>query len=221
MRDTNTARVRATPAPVIARVEIAAETMLPTRHGTFRTIVFRDPATPREEHVAIVAGDVAGAVDVLVRVHSECLTSEVLGSLKCDCAEQLDAAMARIGNEACGVVLYLRQEGRGIGLANKIRAYALQERGFDTVDANRMLGLPDDARGYDAAAAMLAHLGVRSVRLMTNNPDKVEGLVALGTVVTAREPIIVAPNAHSAGYMVAKRTRMRHLLPVPAKPVVV
>src|SRR5262249_44509033 len=149
-----------------------AETDLPTRWGVFRISVVRWGAELDKEHVALQMGDIRGA-DVLVRVHSECMTSEVLGSLKCDCAEQLDSALHRIARTRRGLLIYLRQEGRGIGLSNKIRAYALQARGLDTVDANRALGLPDDARRYDAAAAVLSHFGVRSIRLMTNNPAKV------------------------------------------------
>ncbi|MBV9948293.1 MAG: GTP cyclohydrolase II, partial [Myxococcales bacterium] len=151
--------------------------------------------------------------DVLVRVHSECLTSEVFGSLKCDCKEQLDAAMAAVAHAGAGAILYLRQEGRGIGLANKIRAYALQSDGHDTVDANRLLGLPDDARSYEVARDMLEHLGIRSVRLMTNNPVKVSALRNLGVSVVGRVPLVVPPNTHSARYLEAKRTRMDHDLP--------
>jgi GTP cyclohydrolase II len=191
--------------------EILAESPLPTRHGPFRFIVFTMPGE-RLEHVALVRGDVRGA-GVLARVHSECMTSEVFGSRKCDCAEQLDLAEARIAHAGRGVVVYLRQEGRGIGLANKIRAYALQARGLDTVDANRALGLPDDARTYAAAAAMLRALGVTSVRLLTNNPDKVSALQSLGIEVTSRVPIVVAAQPHSVAYLDAKRERMSHALP--------
>jgi GTP cyclohydrolase II len=196
--------------------EVVATAALPTRFGEFTTHVFRggDAGDGRtHEHVALVVGDVAGARDLPVRVHSECMTSEVFGSLKCDCKEQLDFAMAEVARRGEGAVLYLRQEGRGIGLSNKIRAYALQSRGHDTVDANRLLGLPDDARRYEVARDMLAYLGVRSVRLMTNNPDKIDGLRALGVEVTGRMPVIVAPNPHSAGYLEAKRLRMAHDLP--------
>jgi GTP cyclohydrolase II len=201
--------------------EWLAKATLPTRHGEFETHVFRsapapDAEAPPAEHVALVLGDLRGKHDVLVRVHSECLTSEVFGSLKCDCKDQLDTALASVAKAGAGAVLYLRQEGRGIGLANKIRAYALQSRGHDTVDANRLLGLPDDARRYDAARDMLAHLGVASVRLMTNNPDKVASLRALGVRVVARIPVIVAPNPHSARYLEAKRLRMEHDIPQAA-----
>jgi GTP cyclohydrolase II len=199
-----------------------ASAALPTRHGNFTTHVFQTPPDAREwedgakEHVALVFGDVSGRSGVPVRVHSECITSEVFGSLKCDCKEQLEAAMADVARRGCGVILYLRQEGRGIGLANKIRAYDLQSRGHDTVDANRLLGLPDDARKYDAAAEMLEHLRVKSIRLMTNNPDKVQAMKALGVPVDGRIPVVVAPNPHSLGYLEAKRLRMAHDLPVRA-----
>jgi GTP cyclohydrolase II len=196
--------------------EVVATATLPTRFGQFTTHVFRggdagDGLT--HEHVALVMGDLAGASDVPVRVHSECMTSEVFGSLKCDCKEQLDFAMEEVARRGAGAVLYLRQEGRGIGLSNKIRAYALQSRGHDTVDANRILGLPDDARRYEVARDMLAHLGVRSVRLMTNNPDKVDALRMLGVEVSGRIPVIIEANPHSAGYLEAKRLRMAHDLP--------
>jgi GTP cyclohydrolase II len=165
------------------------------------------------DHVALVMGDVHHQRGVLTRVHSECLTSEVFGSLKCDCRDQLEAAQAEIARRGQGVILYLRQEGRGIGLTNKIRAYQLQSTGHDTVDANRLLGLPDDARDYGAAAAMLEHLGVASIRLMTNNPDKVKALRALGINIDRRAPSIVGHNEFSAAYLEAKRLRMGHSLP--------
>ncbi len=165
------------------------------------------------DHVAMVMGDVRGKSGVLVRVHSECLTSEVFGSLKCDCRDQLDAALAEVARRGQGVVLYLRQEGRGIGLTNKIRAYQLQSSGHDTVDANRILGLPDDARDYGAAAAMLEHLGVASIRLMTNNPEKVRALRALGVTIEGRHGVVVGHNPFSAPYLEAKRLRMGHSLP--------
>src|SRR5512142_259736 len=156
------------------RIRIYGEAPLPTERGTFRTVVFRDDATGAE-HVAMTLGDVAGEL-VPVRIHSECLTSEVLGSLKCDCRAQLDRALDLIASRGRGVLAYLRQEGRGIGLGNKIRAYALQAQGLDTYEANRRLGFPDDLRRYDVAAAMLHALGVRSVDLITNNPHNVDYL---------------------------------------------
>jgi GTP cyclohydrolase II len=193
--------------PHDSKFDCLARATIPTRHGNFDALVFPD------EHVALVHGHVKGRRSVLVRVHSECLTSEVFGSLKCDCKEQLDAALAAVARAGDGAVLYLRQEGRGIGLANKIRAYALQSDGHDTVDANRLLGLPDDARRYDVARDMLAYLGIESVRLMTNNPDKVSALSELGVRVAGRVPVVVPPNPHSAKYLEAKRLRMDHDLP--------
>jgi GTP cyclohydrolase II len=215
--------------PQGAPSEWVAKATLPTRHGNFETHVFRSAAYRDDsadrgegshvlspEHVALVFGDVGelrGRSDVLVRVHSECMTSEVFGSLKCDCKEQLEAAMAAVARAGTGAVLYLRQEGRGIGLTNKIRAYALQSHGHDTVDANRLLGLPDDARSYEVARDMLSHFGVESVRLLTNNPAKVTALRKLGVHVVGRVPIVVAANQHSSRYLEAKRLRMEHDLP--------
>jgi GTP cyclohydrolase II len=194
-----------------------AESNIPTEHGSFRVVVYREPRSDGHhevEHLAIVKGDVGGAEDVLVRVHSECLTGEVLHSLKCDCREQLDLALERIARAGRGAVLYLRQEGRGIGLGNKIRAYALQERGYDTVDANRMLGFEDDLRAYDIATAMLADLGVRSVALMTNNPAKVQALEADGVVITRRVAHAVPSHRHNQSYLETKRERMGHLVEI-------
>ncbi len=195
-----------------------AESDVPTEYGTVRVVVFRertdDPGREPEEHVALVVGDVRAAGEpgepLLVRVHSECWTGEVLHSRKCDCRDQLDHALRTIAAAGRGVVVYLRQEGRGIGLGNKIRAYALQEQGHDTVDANRMLGFEDDARTYDVAAAMLADLGVSRVALLTNNPRKVEGLRAHGVEVAARVPNAVEPNVHNADYLAVKAKRMGH-----------
>lgn len=201
------------------QLEIRAQAPVPTKHGVFQMLVFHWGTAKSNEHglspdhVALIMGDVRGKSGVTLRVHSECLTSEVFGSLKCDCREQLDAAQAEIGRQGLGVVLYLRQEGRGIGLANKIRAYALQAYGHDTVDANRMLGLPDDAREYEPAAAMIEHLGIQSIRLLTNNPDKVEALRGLGVQIASRAPAIIQANPFSASYLEAKRLRMGHALP--------
>jgi GTP cyclohydrolase II len=192
-------------------VLFVSETLLPTKSGEFRVRVYRD-LSDGSEPVAIFAGDVSGMADVPVRVHDECFTSEVLGSLKCDCREQLKFAMDTIQRREHGVVIYLRQEGRGIGLANKIAAYALQEEGHDTVDANRLLGLPDDQRRYDAAALILDDLGVKSIQLMTNNPRKLELLEEQGVNIAARLPVLVPANPHSMGYLQAKAERMGHLL---------
>ncbi|HEY1958362.1 MAG TPA: GTP cyclohydrolase II [Polyangiaceae bacterium] len=204
--------------PSTFRAPVASST-LPTAFGTFDAHVFRSVANHdggergEKEHVALVHGDVRGAREAPVRVHSECLTGEAFGSLKCDCKEQLDFALAECVRRGRGIVLYLRQEGRGIGLANKIRAYELQSRGADTVDANRMLGLPDDARRYDVAAEMLDWLGVASVRLMTNNPAKVSALRDLGVEVTGRIPVVVPSNPLAASYLDTKRRRMAHDVP--------
>jgi len=203
------------------QLEVLARAPLPTRHGNFEMQVFRYHSGEADtglsdQHVALCMGVLAGRTHVPVRIHSECITSEVFGSLKCDCKDQLEAAQAEIARHGFGAVLYLRQEGRGIGLANKVRAYALQAHGADTVDANRLLGLPDDARRYDAAAAMLDHLGVRSVDLFTNNPAKEEALRALGIEVTGRTPVIVPTNPFSAIYLETKRSRMRHAIPQKA-----
>jgi len=194
------------PFTALARAE------LPTEQGVFEAIVFTVGDDPRE-HVALVHGEVKDAERVPVRVHSECLTGEAFGSLKCDCGPQLDSAMREVVRRGGGVILYLRQEGRGIGLANKIRAYALQAQGADTVDANRLLGLPDDARTYEAAAAALHYLRVRSVELITNNPAKVEALESLGVPVVARLPSLVPVGEHARRYLEVKRDRMHHLLP--------
>ena len=194
-----------------ARVERYSEAEIPTARGPLRTIVFRERRSHRE-HVAVVAGQVEGQEGVPVRVHSECLTSEVLGSLKCDCRAQLDAALDYITRHGRGVVIYLRQEGRGIGLGNKIRAYALQARGLDTYEANRELGFPDDLRSYDIAAEMLRQLGVRSVDLITNNPLKIAGLVEEGIPVRRRIPSRTAHNPHNVEYLRTKRERSGHLI---------
>src|ERR1041385_547960 len=197
-----------------------SEARLPTLHGEFRVVIYRTGEAAglgatalgiaHEEHVAMVLGEVAGA-DVLTRVHSSCFTGEVLGSLRCDCRAQLDAALERIGREGRGVVVYLVQEGRGIGLGNKVRAYQLQDDGADTVDANLQLGFDADLRSYEIAVGILRDLGVSSVRLMTNNPQKISGLAHAGVVVAAHESHWVASTEHSAGYLAAKKTKLGHL----------
>ncbi len=191
-------------------LEFVAETRLPTDRGTLRVRAYRDHRSGTEP-LAIVSSGAEGGRQLAVRVHDECLTSEVLGSLKCDCKQQLDQAIDHILAHG-GVVIYMRQEGRGIGLANKIAAYALQEQGLDTVDANRALGLPDDSRTYDAAADILRDLGIDDIHLMTNNPRKIAKLRALGITVAHRIPVLVGSNPHSAGYLDAKESRMGHLL---------
>src|SRR5512138_1489583 len=207
--------------PRSERVRVYGEAPLPTERGTFRAVVFRDDATGAE-HVAMVMGDVQGEL-VPVRVHSECLTSEVLGSLKCDCRAQLDRALDLIAERGRGVLLYLRQEGRGIGLGNKIRAYALQAQGHDTYEANRLLGFPDDLRRYDVAAEMLRLLGVRAVDLITNNPEKLAALADAGIPVRRRIQLASPTNPHNVGYLRVKRDRTGHLIALddegPAKKV--
>jgi GTP cyclohydrolase II len=195
-----------------ATVSIYGEAPLPTHRGLFRTVVFRDGETGAE-HVAMILGDVAGE-SVPVRVHSECLTSEVLGSLKCDCRAQLDRALDLFAERGRGILLYLRQEGRGIGLGNKIRAYALQAQGHDTYEANRILGFADDLRRYDVAADMLRLLGVRSVELVTNNPLKLAGLEEAGVHVRGRIALPSPVNPHSVNYLRAKRERTGHLIEI-------
>lgn len=204
-----------------SRLSELAQSTLPTQFGTFSLRVFRwqDPTAHPElsqEHVALVMGDVRGQRGVPVRIHSECLTSEVFGSLRCDCRDQLLSAQELISREGLGVLLYLRQEGRGIGLTNKIRAYALQDQGVDTIEANLQLHLPVDARQYDAAAAMLQHLGVASIRLLTNNPDKLAEIRAFGIEVDARIPSWVPANPHSSNYLEVKKQRLNHEIPSDA-----
>ncbi|CAL9369681.1 Riboflavin biosynthesis protein RibBA [Streptomyces sp. enrichment culture] len=190
-----------------------AEVNLPTAHGAFTAYGYRS-TVDGVEHVALVHGEIGDGTDVLVRVHSECLTGDVFGSQRCDCGPQLDASLARIRSEGRGVVVYLRgHEGRGIGLLSKLRAYELQERGRDTLDANLELGLPADARDYGAGAQMLRDLGVRSVRLMTNNPDKSDALARHGIEVVRREPMPVQAGEHNLRYLRTKRDRMGHDLP--------
>ncbi|HMR04566.1 MAG TPA: GTP cyclohydrolase II [Polyangiaceae bacterium] len=200
-----------------AIVDHAASAPVPTEHGTFDLHVYRSRQPTdhglSNDQLALVLGDVAAAASVPVRVHSECITSEVFGSLKCDCKGQLDRAMAEVASRGVGVIIYLRQEGRGIGLANKIRAYALQAQGADTIEANELLHLPVDARQYDVAVAMLRHLGVGTVELMTNNPEKVRALRRLGLSIQKRIPMVVAANPHSADYLAVKKQRMQHELP--------
>ena len=191
-------------------VERYSEASLPTRFGPFRVVVYKE-LDGDKEHVAVTTGEVEGAEDVLIRVHSECLTGEVLHSLKCDCRAQLDLALERIHTHGTGAVLYLRQEGRGIGLGNKIRAYAMQDQGLDTVDANLALGFEDDERGYQVAADMLRDLGIKSVALMTNNPRKVAGLERGGIVVSRREPHEIEAHEHNRDYLMTKQARLGHL----------
>jgi 3,4-dihydroxy 2-butanone 4-phosphate synthase/GTP cyclohydrolase II len=192
-------------------VERVVSTGLPTAFGEFVAYGYRS-LVDNKHHVALVKGDVDGAQDVLVRVHSECLTGDVFHSLRCDCGEQLESALAMIEREGSGVLLYLSQEGRGIGLLNKLRAYKLQEEGLDTVDANLRLGLPADLRDYGIGAQILSDLGLTSIRILTNNPKKISGMAGYGLSVTDQIPIQHLANPHNEAYLRAKRDRLGHIL---------
>ena len=192
-------------------VKITAIADLPSRFGRFQVIAFWNNRD-QKDHIAIMHGNVMGREDVPARVHSECLTGDALGSLRCDCRDQLEAALRAIARQDCGLVLYLRQEGRGIGLLNKLRAYGLQDRGLDTVEANLALGFRDDEREYSIAAHMLHSLRIKSVRLMTNNPKKVEELTRFGVKIAGRQPHVIPPNEFNRFYLETKRDKSGHLL---------
>lgn len=192
-------------------VRIVAMAELPTRFGDFHIVAFENNRDGKE-HVAITKGDVIGASDVTVRLHSECLTGDVMGSLRCDCRDQLESALRKIGRMEKGMVLYLRQEGRGIGLINKIRAYSLQDEGLDTVEANLALGFRDDERDYAVAAHMLMSLKIQSVQLMTNNPKKVNQLTQYGIQINGRIPHIMEPNEHNLFYLETKAAKSGHMI---------
>lgn len=188
-----------------------AEAKLPTPYGNFTAIAYKSDIDP-DEHLALVMGDIATEEPVLVRVHSQCLTGEVFGSLRCDCGDQITMAMKSIAEEGRGVLLYMRQEGRGIGIHNKIRAYALQDKGLDTVEANLSLGFPSDLRDYGIGAQILADLGLHQIRLLTNNPKKVIGLESYGLKVVETLPIIIPPNPHNYHYLETKQKKLGHIL---------
>ncbi len=207
----NTPGVAYTTSTIMTQTQRIATTDLPTRYGSFTMHVYQNDG---KEHVALTVGAINNGAPVLVRLHSECLTGDVFGSHRCDCGEQLVHSLQVLQHHGRGVLLYLRQEGRGIGLANKIRAYALQDQGLDTVDANLALGLPPDMREYGAAAGMLADLHVKQVRLLTNNPQKIAGLEEHGIRVVERVPMMIMPHANNLQYLETKRDRMGHLLPL-------
>lgn len=192
-------------------VRVVAMAELPTRFGQFHIVAFENNRDGKE-HIAITKGDVIGASNVPVRLHSECLTGDVMGSLRCDCRDQLEAALQKISQMQRGVVLYLRQEGRGIGLINKIRAYSLQDQGLDTVEANLALGFRDDERDYAVAAHMLMALEIQSVQLMTNNPKKIDQLTRYGIKVDGRIPHIMEPNKHNRFYLETKAAKSGHMI---------
>ncbi len=192
-------------------VKVDGVANLPSRFGDFRIVAFWNNRDGKE-HVAMVHGDVMGAEDLPTRVHSECLTGDVMGSLRCDCRDQLEVAMRALGAMPRGLLLYMRQEGRGIGLINKVRAYALQDRGLDTVDANLALGFRDDERDYAIAAHMLMSLNVGSIQLMTNNPTKTQQLEQHGIVVSGRIPHVMVPNEHNRFYLETKAARSGHAM---------
>jgi GTP cyclohydrolase II len=198
-------------------VRVVAVADLPSRFGDFRIVAFWNNRDAKE-HIAIVRGNILGAEDVPTRLHSECLTGDAIGSLRCDCRDQLEGALRRIGRLDRGLVLYLRQEGRGIGLINKIRAYALQDQGLDTVEANLALGFRDDERDYAIAAHMLHSLDLRSVSLMTNNPRKIQQLTQHGVRVSGRLPHVIPPNDHNRFYLETKANRSGHWIDFAGKP---
>ena len=204
------------PHKICVKVDAVAE--LPTRFGRFKIVAFWNNRDGKE-HVALVHGDVMGAAEVPTRLHSECLTGDALGSLRCDCRDQLEVALRRLSSMDRGLLLYLRQEGRGIGLRNKVRAYALQDRGLDTVEANRALGFRDDERDYEVAAHMLASLNVESIALMTNNPDKIAQLQRYGVKIARRIPHVIPPNEFNRNYLLTKALRSGHQLEIDGKPI--
>ncbi len=192
-------------------VQLVATAQLPTRYGVFQLAGFYDTGA-KKEHTALVKGNVHESQECTVRIHSECHTGDIFGSLKCDCRDQLESSLEYISSQECGVLIYLKQEGRGIGLLNKIKAYKLQELGLDTVEANEFLGFPDDMRDYSVAAKIIQIFGIKSVALLTNNPEKIKGLRNEGITIVKRIPLVVKPNSHNKMYLKTKRKKMGHLL---------
>ncbi len=192
-------------------VQRVVETYIPTPYGDFKLIVYED-IVDKEAHLAIIKGNVEGKKDVLVRVHSQCLTGDIFHSLRCDCGDQLKLALEKINEEGAGVLVYMRQEGRGIGLLNKLKAYALQDKGYDTVEANKILGFPPDLRDYGIGAQILVDLGLSSIRLMTNNPSKIVGLEGYGLTITDRIPLNTRPRRENLSYLKAKRDKLGHII---------
>jgi GTP cyclohydrolase II len=190
-------------------MKMSSDALFPTKHGVFKICVAAE--NDGVQNVVVYKGEIRHCYGVPVRIHSECLTSEVFSSLRCDCNEQLESALKFFEAEGRGILIYLRQEGRGIGLLNKIRAYALQDRGLDTVEANEHLGLPVDARTYGSAAEILRHFGIRSIRLLTNNPHKMEAMRSLGVVVTDRISVLVKPNQINRRYLETKKLKMNYM----------
>jgi 3,4-dihydroxy 2-butanone 4-phosphate synthase / GTP cyclohydrolase II len=201
-------KYRRTREKLVERIEVVK---LPTDYGDFNLYLYQS-RIDAQHHLALVCGDVAGKRNVLVRVHSECLTGDVFGSRRCDCGPQLHSAIRQVAEAGCGVIVYMRQEGRGIGLAPKIKAYKLQEQGYDTVEANQKLGFEMDLREYGLGAQILADLGLKTIRLLTNNPRKVVGLEGYGLEIVEQLPIKVKPNIHNARYLSTKREKLGHLL---------
>lgn len=200
----------------MACVRIGAIADLPTRYGAFQVVAYSSPHDGKD-HAALVKGDVAGKKGVPVRLHSECLTGDAFASMRCDCREQLEKAMEQIGAMESGIILYLRQEGRGIGFANKIKAYQLQEAGYDTNEANEALGFQVNERDYAVAAHMLKSLGVGSIQLLSNNPEKIADLKRHGIKIEGRIPIVIPPNSHNERYLETKRVKSGHLIPASAR----